>query len=164
MNYTYLMNFSADSSALVCVQGTDQPQVFNIILIKLYGHPLDRIVVVPCKVAEDYPIQIDASLSKKEIYMISKSETASRLHIYDFDRRLKKSINDARALSVSTDEKILAYATASKEIKMICIKEKEKPKAKKGSNKNKPQSRAPSRKGTLVNDGDGSDKNFNPSI
>lgn len=100
--------------------------------------------------------------------MISKSETASRLHIYDFDRRLKKSINDARALSVSTDEKILAYATASKEIKMICIKEKEKPKANKNGTKSKNQSRAPSRKGTLVNDEDGSVKNggngFNTSI
>ena len=107
------MNFSADSSSLVCVQGTEEPQVFNIVLIKVEAKPLEQIIVVPCKISEDYPIQIDASLTKKEIYMICKSENSSNLHVYGFDRKIKKTIRDAIALSVSTDEKILAYSNTA---------------------------------------------------
>jgi hypothetical protein len=113
MEYTYLMNFSADSSALVCVQGTEEPQVFNIVLIKMQKSKEGQVVVIPCKIAEDYPVQIDASMTKQEIYMIAKSENSSNLHIYGFDRKIKKTIRDATALSVSTDEKTLAYANTS---------------------------------------------------
>jgi hypothetical protein len=113
MEYTYLMNFSADSSSLVCVQGTEEEHVFNIVLLKVEAKPLEGIVVVPCKIAEDYPVQIDASLTKQEIYMIAKSNDSSNLHIYGFDRKIKKTIRDATALSVATDEKTLAYANTS---------------------------------------------------
>jgi hypothetical protein len=65
MDYTYLMNFTADSSSLVCVQGTEEPQVFNIVLIRIEGSTEGRVTVVPCKIAEDYPVQIDASMTKQ---------------------------------------------------------------------------------------------------
>jgi hypothetical protein len=45
--------------------------------------------------------------------MIAKSENSSNLHIYGFDRRVKKTIRDATAMSVATDEKTLAYANTS---------------------------------------------------
>ena len=118
------MNFSSDSSSLVCVQGTSEPQVFNIVLIRMGHRPEGQITVVPCKIAEDYPVQIDASMTKQEIYMVSKTDNSSNLHVYGFDRKVKKTIRDATALSVTTDEKVLAYANTSQQVNMIFIKQK----------------------------------------
>ena len=56
--------------------------------------------------------------------MIAKSENSSNLHIYGFDRKVKKTIRDATALSVSTDEKVLAYANTASQVHMIFIKSK----------------------------------------
>lgn len=93
-------------------------------MIRLQESTEGQVVVVPCKIAEDYPAQIDASMTKQEIYMIAKSENSSNLHIYGFDRKVKKTIRDAVALSVSTDEKTLAYANTSAQVRMIFIKSK----------------------------------------
>ena len=56
--------------------------------------------------------------------MITKSPNDSSLHIYGFDSRCKKTIRDAIALTVSSDEKLLAYANNSSQILMLFIKEK----------------------------------------
>lgn len=48
------MNFSADSSALVCVQGTTIKSIFNIVLIKIGANYQEKVVVIPVKIAADY--------------------------------------------------------------------------------------------------------------
>jgi len=60
--------------------------------------------------------------------MICYSHTGPVLYIYDFasfsvKNTPKKSIRDAVALSISTDEKVLAFANRSKEVNMIFVKD-----------------------------------------
>ena len=82
----------------------------------------NKVIAIPCKITEDFPTEVDASISKEEIYMISKTKSSSSLRIYSFDRRCLRTVRDATCLSVSTDEKLLAYATNSKEVLMVYIK------------------------------------------
>lgn len=118
------MNFSADSSSLVCVQGTEYEKTFNIVLIRVGAGFGDKVVCIPnLRIGEDYITHIDASLTKKEIYLISKSDTSSCLHIYGFDRKCRKTIRDVNAFCVSSDEKVLAYTNSSNKLNMIFIKE-----------------------------------------
>jgi WD40 repeat protein len=116
-----MMRFSSDSKTLVILSGSTFDNRYTVYVVRLDGDKaFGEVNFVISQTSGDTVVheakQIDVCYERKEFYITCGAWWAFRLYTFDFEGNFKDTKLEARAVSVSPDQKLLAYSHSSNHI------------------------------------------------